>query len=448
MGRLIVQKYGGSSVANPERIKNVARRVVDYKKKGNDLVVVVSALGDTTDELIELAAKISDNPPEREMDMLLSTGEQISVALLAMAIQELGVEAISLTGSQVGIITDTVHTRARIVKIEAQKLRQELKKGRIVIVAGFQGMTPEQDITTLGRGGSDLSAVALAKTLEADECEIYTDVEGIFTADPRVEPRARKLEAITYDEMLEMASLGAQVMQARSIEVAKKFDVPIHVRSSFSRKRGTMIIKEVKNMEDVLVTGVTLNKNESKITVCDVPDKPGIAARIFTQLSEGGINVDMIVQNVSHTKQTDISFTVPKNDGARAIRLTKKAASGLGYGKPNHGHLASGLGYGKPNHGHLASGLGELQVLEDSDIARISIVGVGMKTHSGVAAKMFETLADEKINIEMISTSEISISCIIKKKFAEAALRALHQKFGLGHRKPNHGPLASGLNKK
>ena len=420
MGRLIVQKYGGSSVANPERIKNVARRVVDYKKKGNDLVVVVSALGDTTDELIELAAKISDNPPEREMDMLLSTGEQISVALLAMAIQELGVEAISLTGSQVGIITDTVHTRARIVKIEAQKLRQELKKGRIVIVAGFQGMTPEQDITTLGRGGSDLSAVALAKTLEADECEIYTDVEGIFTADPRVEPRARKLEAITYDEMLEMASLGAQVMQARSIEVAKKFDVPIHVRSSFSRKRGTMIIKEVKNMEDVLVTGVTLNKNESKITVCDVPDKPGIAARIFTQLSEGGINVDMIVQNVSHTKQTDISFTVPKNDGARAIRLTKKAASGLG----------------------------ELQVLEDSDISRVSIVGVGMKTHSGVAAKMFETLADEKINIEMISTSEISISCIIKKKFAEAALRALHQKFGLGHRKPNHGPLASGLNKK
>ena len=448
MGRLIVQKYGGSSVANPERIKNVARRVVDYKKKGNDLVVVVSALGDTTDELIELAAKISDNPPEREMDMLLSTGEQISVALLAMAIQELGVEAISLTGSQEGIITDTVHTRARIVKIEAQKLRQELKKGRIVIVAGFQGMTPEQDITTLGRGGSDLSAVALAKTLEADECEIYTDVEGIFTADPRVEPRARKLEAITYDEMLEMASLGAQVMQARSIEVAKKFDVPIHVRSSFSRKRGTMIIKEVKNMEDVLVTGVTLNKNESKITVCDVPDKPGIAARIFTQLSEGGINVDMIVQNVSHTKQTDISFTVPKNDGARAIRLTKKAASGLGYGKPNHGHLASGLGYGKPNHGHLASGLGELQVLEDSDIARISIVGVGMKTHSGVAAKMFETLAEEKINIEMISTSEISISCIIKKKSAETALRALHQKFGLGHRKPNHGLLASGLNKK
>jgi len=434
VGRLIVQKYGGSSVANPERIKNVAKRVVDYKKKGNDLVVVVSALGDTTDELIELASKITDNPPEREMDMLLSTGEQISVALLAMAIQELGFEAISLTGSQVGIITDTVHTKARIVKIEAQKLRQELKKGKIVIVAGFQGMTPEQDITTLGRGGSDLSAVALAKTLEADECEIYTDVEGIFTTDPRVEPKARKLEAITYDEMLEMASLGAQVMQARSIEVAKKFDVPIHVRSSFSRKRGTMIIKEVKNMEDVLVTGVTLNKNESKITVCDLPDKPGIAARIFTQLSEGGINVDMIVQNVSHTKQTDISFTVSKNDGAKAIKLTKKAASGLGYGKPNHGHLASGLG--------------ELQVLEDSDIARISIVGVGMKTHSGVAAKMFETLAEEKINIEMISTSEISISCIIKKKSAETALRALHHKFGLGHRKPNHGLLAGGLDKK
>lgn len=406
MGRLIVQKYGGSSVANPERIKNVAKRVAAYRKKGNDLVVVVSALGDTTDELIELAAKITASPREREMDMLLSTGEQISVALLAMAIHELGYEAISLTGSQVGIITDTAHTRARIVNIEQEKIRRELKKGNIVIVAGFQGMTPENDITTLGRGGSDLTAVALAKTLSADECEIYTDVEGIFTTDPRIEPKARKIESITYDEMLEMASLGAQVMQARSIEVAKKFDVPIQVRSSFSEKPGTMIIKEVKNMEDAAVTGITLNKNEAKITIRNVPDKPGIAARIFKQLACGGINVDMIVQNVSHTRQTDISFTVPKTDCLKAIKLTQKAAGELG----------------------------ELEVMEDSDIARVSIVGVGMKTHSGVAAKMFETLAKEKINIEMISTSEISISCIIKKKSAETAVKSLHEKFGLDKR--------------
>lgn len=404
--RLIVQKYGGSSVANPERIKNVAKRVAEYKKKGYDLVVVVSALGDTTDELIKLAQQISDNPPEREMDMLLSTGEQISVALLAMAIHNLGFQAISLTGSQVGIITDTAHTKARIVKIEADKIKQELKKDNIVIVAGFQGMAPNQDITTLGRGGSDLTAVALAKTLAADECEIYTDVEGVFTCDPRIELKARKIEAITYDEMLEMASLGAQVMQARSIEVAKKFDIPIHVRSSFSKESGTMIIKEVKNMEDVVVSGVTLNKNESKITICNVPDKPGIAAKIFNELSVGGINVDMIVQNVSHTRQTDISFTTAKTDASKAIKLTKKAASSIG----------------------------ELEVLEDSDIARVSIVGVGMKTHPGVAAKMFETLAKEKINIEMISTSEISISCIIKKKFAELAVRALHEKFRLAKR--------------
>ncbi|MFA6217148.1 MAG: aspartate kinase [Candidatus Omnitrophota bacterium] len=403
MSRLIVQKYGGSSVANPEKIKNVAKRICEYKKKGYDLVVVVSALGDTTDELIELAHKISLTPHEREMDMLLSTGEQISVALLAMAIHELGCKAISLTGSQVGIITDTTHTKARIVNISADKLRDELKNGNIVIVAGFQGMTPNQDITTLGRGGSDLTAVALAKTLNADECEIYTDVEGVYTTDPRIEPLAQKIKEITYDEMLEMASLGAQVMQARSIEVAKKFDVPIHVRSSFSQKPGTMIIKEVKHMEDVLVTGVTLNKSESKITICNVPDKPGIAAKIFKELSLGGVNVDMIVQNVSHTRITDISFTVLKSDALKAIKLAKKAAQDIG----------------------------DLEVMQDDDISRISIVGVGMKTHSGVAAKMFETLADNKINIEMISTSEISISCIIKKKFSEAAVKALHKEFGL-----------------
>jgi len=401
---LIVQKFGGSSLANVERIQKVAERVVSYRKKGYDLVVVVSALGDTTDELIELANKINTQPSEREMDMLLSTGEQISVALLAMAIHKLRKEAISFTGAQVGIITDSSHTCARIIKINCDKIREELKKGKIVIVAGFQGVTLTQDITTLGRGGSDLTAVALAKELRADECEIYTDVEGIFTTDPRIEPKAKKLCSITYDEMLEMASLGAQVMQARSIEVAKKFDVPIHVRSSFSENPGTVIIKEVKRMEDVLVSGITLNKTEAKITICNVPDRPGVAAKIFKELSGKGISVDMIVQNVSHIRSTDISFTVNKVELAKAIKITKKVTQSISCG----------------------------EVLQDEDIARVSIVGVGMKSHPGVAANMFGVLAKKEINIEMISTSDISISCIIKRKFGEAAVKALHKKFGLG----------------
>ncbi|MBN1912934.1 MAG: aspartate kinase [Candidatus Omnitrophica bacterium] len=400
---LIVQKFGGSSVANVERIKNVAKRVAGYKKSGYDLVVVVSALGDTTDELIELAHKVILEPPEREMDMLLSTGEQISVSLLAMAIYKLGFEAVSFTGAQGGIITDTSHTKARIIEINTDKIKKELRKGRIVIVAGFQGATLNQDITTLGRGGSDLTAVALAKELRADECQIYTDVDGIYTADPRIEPKAKKIDFITYDEMLEMASLGAQVMQARSIEVAKKFNVPIHVRSSFSRLCGTMILKEVKRMEEVVVSGVTLNKNEAKITVCNVPDRPGVAARIFKDLSGSGINVDMIVQNVSHLRQTDISFTVSKADVLRAIKLTRSVAKSIGAG----------------------------EVLEDQDIVRVSVVGVGMKSHHGVAAAMFGVLAKNKTNIEMISTSDISISCIIQRKFAESAVRALHEKFKL-----------------
>ena len=404
MGKgLVVQKFGGSSVANVERIKKVAKRVASYKKLGHNCVVVVSALGDTTDDLIKLANSINMQPSEREMDMLLSTGEQISVALLAMAIHKLGYEAISFTGAQVGIITDARHTRARIIKINADKIREELRKGKIVIVAGFQGVTLNQDITTLGRGGSDLTAVALAKELHADECEIYTDVEGIYTTDPRIEPKAKKIEEITYDEMLEMASLGAQVMQSRSIEVAKKFNVPIYVRSSFSGKPGTMIVKEVNRMEDVSVTAVTINRNEAKITICEVPDKPGAAAKIFNQLANSGINVDMIVQNVSHLRQTDISFTISKSDALKAIKLTKRISSGIGAG----------------------------EVLEDEDIARVSIVGVGMKSHLGVAATMFETLAKNKINIEMISTSDISISCIIKNKSAEVAVKALHEKFGL-----------------
>ncbi|RKY32873.1 MAG: aspartate kinase [Candidatus Omnitrophota bacterium] len=415
--KLIVQKFGGSSVANVERIKKVAQKVVGYKRKGCDLVVVVSALGDTTDELVELANKINIEPSEREMDMLLSTGEQISVALLAMAIHKLGFEAISFTGAQVGIITDSSHTRARIIKINTDKIKEELKKGKIVIVAGFQGATLKKDITTLGRGGSDLTAVALAKELKADTCEIYSDVAGIYTTDPRIEPGARKIPAVTYDEMLEMASLGAQVMQSRSIEVAKKFNVPIHVRSSFSNHTGTMIIhpalikkisgaKEAKMMEEVVVSGVTMNKSEAKITVCNVPDRPGVAARIFKELSSAGINVDMIVQNVSHLRQTDISFTVHKNQIGKAGKLTRKMAKLLKAG----------------------------DVLEDRNIARVSIVGVGMKSHFGVAAAMFDALAKNKINIEMISTSDISISCIIQKKFAEKAVRILHKKFKLAKR--------------
>ncbi len=402
--KIMVQKFGGSSVANPERIKRVAERVVSYRKKGWSMVVVVSALGDTTDELIELASQVTDNPPAREMDMLLSTGEQISVALLAMAIEKLNFKAISFTGAQVGIKTDKTHTKAKIVDIAGDRIKKELKNGRVVIVAGFQGINENQDITTLGRGGSDLTAVALAKAVGADACEIYTDVDGIYTTDPRIVKEARKLKCITYDEMLEMASLGAQVMQARSIEVAKKFDIPLHVRSSFNYNTGTLILKEADKMEDFVISGVTLNKNEAKITVCDVVDMPGIAAKIFREISKNGINVDTIVQNVSHKGYTDLSFTVPLADLGKAKSITSKIARSIKAGG----------------------------VIEDKDIARVSIVGVGMKTHPGVAAKMFEALAEKKINIDMITTSEISISCIINKKNAERAVKAVHSNFGLG----------------
>jgi len=406
MEKLIVQKYGGSSVANPKRILHVAKRVIGYKKKGYDVIVVVSALGDTTDELIELARKINREPPEREMDMLLATGEQVSIALLAMAIHKYGFEAISFTGPQVGIITDRTHTKAKIIKVNALRIREELRKGKIVIVAGFQGMTEDEDITTLGRGGSDLTAVALAKALEAKYCEIYSDVEGIYTADPRIVSDAKKIDYISYDEMLEMASLGAQVMQARSIEVAKKFNVVIHARSSFSKNRGTFICEGGK-MEEVVVRAVTLTKNEAKITICDVPDKPGLASKIFGSISQAGINVDMIVQNTSRNRITDISFTVQKDDLNKALKITKEISKEIGAG----------------------------DVIADPDIARVSIVGVGMRSHPGVAAKMFSALAEKNINIEMISTSDISISCIIKKKYAVLAVRAIHKKFELGGKK-------------
>jgi len=403
---LIVQKYGGTSVADVERIQNVAKRVVKTRREGYDVVVVVSALGNTTDKLIELAAKITHNPAERELDMLVSTGEQVSCALLAMAIHKLGEDAISFTGAQVGIITDASFTKARIIDINAKRIVKELKK-KIVIVAGFQGVNLNQDITTLGRGGSNLTAVALAKVLNADSCEMYTDVEGVFTADPRVVSGARKIDRLSYEEMFELASLGAQVLQPRSIEFAMKFGVPIHVRSSFSDKVGTIISKEVKAMEDIVVSGVALAKDEAKVTICDVPDKPGIAAKIFKDIAKENINVDMIVQNVSRTGATDISFTVPEGDLKKTI---KKAAS-------------------------ISAKIGAGEVTFDKEIAKVSVVGIGMKSHSGVAAIMFEALADKAINIEMISTSEIKISCIVKKKQGEEAVKAIHDKFGLGKKK-------------
>ncbi len=401
---LIVQKYGGSSVANTARIKNVANRIAAYKKQGHKVVVVVSALGDTTDELLELAGQITDRPSDRELDMLISTGEQVSVALLAMALHKIGIDAISFTGPQVGIITDMSHTKAKILNISADRIREQVKRGRVVIVAGFQGMNADQEITTLGRGGSDLTAVAIAKTLKADMCEIYTDVEGVYTADPRIAKDARKLSVISYEEMLELASLGAQVMQARSMEVAKKYSVPLHIRSSFTNKKGTIISKEVKAMEDVLVSGVTANKGEAKVTICDVPDRPGIAARIFTDIARHDINVDMIIQNISRRGYTDLSFTVPiaelnRTKDVMASMVERVKAKGVAY---------------------------------NSEIAKVSIVGVGMKSHSGVAAKMFSALASKKINIDMISTSEIKISCVINKKFADDAVRVLHKAFGLG----------------
>ena len=404
MGSLIVQKYGGSSVANPERIKNVAKRVVRYNKEGHDVVVVVSALGDTTDELIELAYKVTDDPSEREMDMLISTGEQISCALLAMAVEKLGVPAISFTGAQVGIITDTSHTKARIINISAaDRIKERLKEGKVVIVAGFQGISIKKEITTLGRGGSDLTAVALASALGARICEIYTDVDGVYTADPRIVRDAKKLSRISYDEMLELASLGAKVMQARSVEYGKRYDIPIHVRSSFSDAEGTIICKEAKSMEKIDVSGVALQKDEAKVTICDVPDKPGIAAIIFKELGVNNIVIDMIVQNVGRTGTTDVSFTVLTEDLAKTMKVAKRVAREIGAG----------------------------EVIKDEDIAKISIVGIGMRSHAGIAARMFKALASKKINIEMISTSEIKISCVIGKKFAESALKVLHDEFDL-----------------
>lgn len=401
---LIVQKYGGTSVANVDRIKAVAERVVRTAKDGHKVVVVVSAMAGETDKLIALANEIASNPNEREMDLLLSSGERVTSALTAMAIEELGHKAVALTGRQMGIVTDTVHTKAKIEKITGERAKKALSGGYIVVVAGFQGITEAEDVTTLGRGGSDLSAVAIASALDADLCEIYTDVDGVYTTDPNIVPEARKLEKISYEEMLELASLGAKVLQTRSVEFAMKYEVPVVVRSSFNGNPGTLVTKEDEEMEEVAVSGIAYDKNQAKITLMGVPDKPGIAAKIFKGIADAAIVVDMIVQNISSDgKATDISFTVPKTDSKKALKLTEDIARELG---------AKGV---------------DLR----EDIAKISIVGVGMRTHSGVAAQMFDVLAKHGVNIMAISTSEIKVSCLIDAKYTELAVRVLHEAFGL-----------------
>jgi len=403
---LIVQKYGGSSVADAERIKAVARRVMETQDAGNRVVVVVSARGGMTDELIGLAEEISPHPPSRELDMLLATGEQQSIALLAMALHELGGAAVSLTGVQVGILTDNVYGKARIRGIKPDRVVKELDEGRIVIVAGFQGADENDNITTLGRGGSDTTAVAVAVAVEADLCEIYTDVEGIYTADPRVVPNARKLDHILHEEMLELASMGAGVLQSRSVEFAKKFAMPLCVRSSFSDAPGTIVCEEseMEDMEGVTIRGAAINKGEAKVAIIGVPDRPGVAARIFSALAEHHINVDMIVQNISHEERADMSFTVAHADldGAREVCRG------------------------------LLDELGGADVVADHNVAKISVVGVGMRSHFGIASHMFQALADAGINIQMVSTSEIKISAVVAADRGDEALRVVHDAFNLG----------------
>ena len=404
--RLIVQKYGGTSVSDVKKIENAASRIKRYYKNGYKVIAVVSAMGHTTDELISLAKKINPYPIEREMDMLISTGEQISCALLTMALHKKGIDAVSFVGHQAGIITDTIHTKAKIIKINASRLKKAINRGKVAIVAGFQGISPQEDITTLGRGGSDLTAVALAAILGAEVCEIYTDVSGIYTADPRIEPKAKKLDYISFDEMLELASRGAQVMHTRAVEVAKKFNLPLHIRGSFTNKEGTIVMQKNAKIEEPAVRGIAIAEDEVKVTICDVLDKPGIAAVIFSYLAKANINVDMIVQNVSRKGTTDISFTVAKDNLPATVNAIKKNVDKI-----------------KAN-----------DILVDENIAKISIIGVGMKVHSGVAAKCFSALAKSKINIEMISTSEISISCVVRKQDGKKAVRALHSEFGLSRK--------------
>jgi aspartate kinase len=400
---LLVQKFGGTSLATPPRVVKAARRAVAEFDAGNQVVVVVSAMGDRTDELINLAKKIHPEPDPREMDMLLAVGEQTSIALMAIAIHKLGRGAISLTGAQAGIRTDSVASKAKIKSIDTSRLQKELAKGQVVIVAGFQGVDSEDNITTLGRGGSDTTAVALAAALGADRCDIYTDVDGVYTADPRIVPEARWIPRIDYDELLELASMGAKVMHSRAVELAKRFEVPFRVRSSFNDSEGTLVTNLSGEMEYVDVRAAALDTNEAKITMRHVPDTPGIAATIFSEIARANVNVDMIVQNASVEGRADVSFTVAKTDLPQALAVTAE----------------------------LTRTFGDVQVESDPDVAKVSVEGLGMRSHPGVAEKMFRALADEQINIMMISTSEIKISCVVEATKAEQALRAVHRAFEL-----------------
>jgi len=400
---LIVQKYGGTSVGDVERIRNVANRVIKEYQTGTDLVVVLSAMAGVTDQLINLAHQVAERPNERELDVLLATGEQTTVSLLAMMLNSMGFPAVSFLGFQAELLTNDAHGRARIQELNVDRIRKALEQKKIVTVAGFQGWTRSGDITTLGRGGSDTSAVALAAALKADSCEIYTDVDGVYTTDPNICGKARKLKKISYDEMLEMASLGAKVLQIRSVEFAKKFNVPVHVRSSFNEEEGTMVVKEGKDMEKVLVSGIAYDKNQARITLTKVPDHPGIAAKIFTPMAKARIEVDMIIQNTRAGGLTDLTFTVATPDYKKALDIQQK----------------------------LAGEIGAEGVYSDESIAKVSIIGVGMRSHAGVAAKMFSVLSNENINITMISTSEIKVSCIIEEKYTELAIRVLHDAFEL-----------------
>jgi len=400
----IVQKFGGTSVADADRIREVAKHVAWTRQNGDEVVVVVSAMGKTTDELVRMAEDVSSVTPGRELDMLLTAGERITMSLLCMALAELGVEAASFTGSQAGIITDTTHTKAKILEVRATRLTEALAEGVVPVVAGFQGVSTTRDITTLGRGGSDTTAVALAAALGADRCEIYTDVSGVFTADPRVVPSARRLQRISFDEMLEIASTGGRVLALRSVEFARNHHVPVHVRSSFTWEPGTWVTEEDPSMEQPIVSAVTSEVSEVKVTITAVPDRPGVAATVFRALAERAVNVDMIVQNTSREGLTDISFTVPRAELVAAREVTQS----------------------------LSAGIGAREVLVDEGIAQVSIVGAGMKTHPGVTAMMFETLAKAGINIEMISTSPIRISCVVRAEAVDKAVRALHDAFGLG----------------
>ena len=400
---LVVQKYGGTSVADIDKIKNVAAKVIREKKAGNEVVVVLSAMSGETDKLIALAHKATEFPDEREYDALISTGEQVTITLLAIVLNSLGCRAKSFLGSQVKFLTDKAHKRARILSVDTEIIRKELNQGTVVVVAGFQGVDEDNSITTLGRGGSDTSAVALAAVLGADQCDIYTDVDGVYTTDPNICNRARRLNKISYDEMLEMAMTGAKVLQPRSVEMAKKYDVPVYVKSTFSDEGGTLVTKEDKDMEREIVSGITYDRDQAKITVVHVPDKPGVAATLFTPLSEHNIIVDMIIQNVSLEDFTDVTFTVSKKDLKEAQNIVQKTAETIGAKK----------------------------VEVDDQVSKVSIIGVGMASHAGVAAKMFSALAGEGINIMMISTSEIKISCIIQRKYTELAIMVLHDAFGL-----------------